>query len=117
MTVVKKDGSREPYDRRKLIAGIQKASYKRPVTDDDIRRIVEGIEEAIFQEFDRDVPSRFVGDQVAARLREVDKIAYVRFASVYRDFADVGELITEAKEVEDAPAVGPEQKPLFGQQE
>ena len=59
------------------------------------------------------MPSRFIGDTVSARLRDVDKIAYVRFASVYRDFADVGELIEEAREVDEAPAIGPEQRELF----
>ena len=59
------------------------------------------------------MPSRFIGDEVASLLREVDKIAYVRFASVYRNFADVGELIEEARGVKDAPQVGPNQKGLF----
>jgi transcriptional repressor NrdR len=113
LTVVKKDGSREPYDRIKLIAGIQKACYKRPVSDEQVRQLVELIEEGIFRQFDRDVPSKFIGDAVAGHLRGVDKIAYLRFASVYRQFAEVGELIDEAKEVEAAPVVGPEQKELF----
>jgi transcriptional repressor NrdR len=63
------------------------------------------------------VPSTFIGDVICRRLRDVDKIAYVRFASVYRQFADVGELIDEAKEVKDAPAASPGQKDLFAQEE
>ena len=113
LTVVKKDNSRETYNRQKVIVGLQKACYKRPVSDEQIRRIVEATEEDIFRNFERDVPSSFIGDALSARLREVDKIAYVRFASVYRNFADVGELIDEAREVEDAPVVGPEQGKLF----
>ncbi len=113
MTVIKKDGSREPYDRAKVIDGLEKACFKRPVSAQQITRIVEATEEEVFKAHDKEVPSRFVGDCVAARLKDVDKIAYVRFASVYRDFADVGELIEEARVVKDAPVVGPEQGELF----
>jgi len=113
LNVIKKDGSREPYDREKIITGLQKACYKRPVSDEQIRRIVETTEEDIFRKFDKDVPSSFIGDVVSGHLRRIDKIAYVRFASVYRNFTDVGELIDEASEVKDASAAAPEQKDLF----
>jgi len=113
LTVIKKDGSREPYSRQKIVEGLEKACYKRPVSDETIRRIVDATEEAIFHTFDKDVPSSFVGDVVGEHLKDVDKIAYVRFASVYRNFADVGELIDEAQVVKDSPVVGPEQKDLF----
>ncbi len=117
LTVIKKDKSREPYQREKIIAGLQKACFKQPVTDEQLRAIVDAAEEEIFREFDKEVPSSFIGDTVAALLREVDKIAYVRFASVYRQFADVGELIHEAKVAKDAPSIGREQKDLFAPQE
>jgi transcriptional repressor NrdR len=113
LTVIKKDGSREPYQREKLLIGLEKCCYKRSVSSEQIRTIVENAEEEIFRNFDKEVPSSFIGDAVAARLREIDKIAYVRYASVYREFADVGELINEAQEVERHPRVGPEQKELF----
>ena len=113
LSVIKKDGSRVPYDREKLIVGLQKACYKRPVTEQQIRGIIEATEEDIFKQCDKDVPSRFLGDVVSGYLRKVDKIAYVRFASVYRNFADVGELIDEAREVKNIPVVGPEQRDLF----
>ena len=113
LSVIKKDGSRVPYDREKLIAGLQKACYKRPVTELQIREIIEATEEDIFKQCDKDVPSRFLGDVVSGYLRKVDKIAYVRFASVYRNFADVGELIDEAREIKNIPVVGPEQRDLF----
>jgi len=113
LTVVKKDGSRVPYERQKVITGLQRACYKRPITDQQIRQIVETTEEAMFRRFEKEVPSRFIGDVASAALRDVDKIAYVRFASVYRDFDDVGELIDEASEVRNAPVVGPDQRPLF----
>ncbi|MCK4601347.1 MAG: transcriptional repressor NrdR, partial [Phycisphaerae bacterium] len=102
------------YDRQKLIAGLQKACYKRPVSNEQMRELIEAAEEEIFRNFEKEVPSNFIGDVVGGLLRELDKIAYVRFASVYRNFADVGELIDEAKEVEETPSVGPEQKELFG---
>lgn len=113
LTVVKKDGSRQPYDRQKIIAGLQKACYKRKVTDAQIRAILDKTEEDIFRQYEREVPSDFIGDAVSRRLREVDQIAYVRFASVYRNFADIGELIEEAREVKNLPIPGPEQKDLF----
>ncbi len=113
LAVVKKDGSREPYQNEKMISGLEKSCYKRPVSSDQIRSIVESAEEQIFKNFDKEVPSRFLGDALGARLREYDKIAYIRFASVYREFADVGELISEAEDVKLDPVVGPEQKDLF----
>jgi transcriptional repressor NrdR len=113
LTVVKKDRSREPYDRNKLLLGLQKACFKRPVTDEQLRAVIEQVEERIFQVYDREVPSNFVGDAVSEILRTLDKIAYIRFASVYREFADVGELIDEARGVKDVPSYGPEQRTLF----
>ncbi len=113
LSVVKKDGSREPYQREKMITGLEKSCYKRPVSSEQIRQIVESAEEQIFKNFDKEVPSRFLGDALGARLRELDKIAYIRFASVYREFADVGELISEAQDVKSDPVIGPEQKDLF----
>jgi len=113
LTVVKKDNSRVPYDRQKVIAGLQKACYKCPVTDEQIRRIVEAAEEEIYRHFDKEVPSSFIGDVISGHLREVDKIAYVRFASVYQNFTSLGQLIEEARQVEQSPAAGPEQRELF----
>lgn len=113
LVVIKKDGARQPYNRQNVIRGLQNACFKRPVTDEQIRRIVDAAEERIFRQYDREVPSTFIGDAVSALLRQVDKIAYVRFASVYRRFTDVGEFIQEAREVKDAPSVGPEQGKLF----
>lgn len=114
LVVIKRDGSREPYERQKIITGLQRACYKRPVTDEQIMGILEAAEEDFYRRFDREVPSSFIGDTISNHLRSVDKIAYVRFASVYRNFTDVGELIHEAQEVKDAPTVGREQRDLFG---
>lgn len=99
--VVKKDKSRVPYDRDKIIAGSQKACYKRPVSAEQIQQIADKVEEKIFRSFDKEVTSAFIGESVMEQLGKVDKVAYIRFASVYRDFRDAGELIKEVTEVID----------------
>jgi transcriptional repressor NrdR len=93
--IVKKDNSRVPYDREKVIAGLQKACYKRPVSAEQIQQIAERVEEDIFRDFEKEVPTSFIGESVMRHLRSVDKVAYIRFASVYRDFKDADELIDE----------------------
>ena len=113
LRVIKQDGSRVQYERRKIIEGLQKACYKRPGGDELVRKVVDAVEEDIFRGFDKEVPSTFIGDAVAEHLRELDKVAYVRFASVYRRFTDVGELIDEAKRVEQSPAPAAGQGDLF----
>ncbi|MCK4624408.1 MAG: transcriptional repressor NrdR [Phycisphaerae bacterium] len=113
ITVVKKDGSRVSYDRQRLLAGLQKACYKRPVSDPQLLRIVETVEENIFRNYEKDVPSSFIGDTASDCLRKLDKVAYIRFASVYREFKDVGELIEEASAIRDVPEEAPGQKDLF----
>ena len=113
LNVLKKDGTRAPYDRQKVIDGLQKACFKRPVSDEQLLSILLSAEEEMLANFDKDVPSKFIGDVVSNELRKVDKIAYVRFASVYRNFTDVGELIDEAREVDSSPVAGPGQGDLF----
>ena len=97
--VVKKDSSRVPYERDKIISGLQKACYKRPVSAEQIRQIADRVEEDIFRSFDKEVSSAFIGDSVMKHLRGVDKVAYIRFASVYRDFKDADDLIEEVSQV------------------
>jgi len=96
--VVKKDNLREPYDRDKVIAGLQKACYKREVSAEQIQQIADKVESDIFRSFDKEVSSAFIGEAVCRHLRSADKVAYIRFASVYRDFKDAGELIEEVTE-------------------
>ncbi|UCF44083.1 MAG: transcriptional repressor NrdR [Planctomycetota bacterium] len=96
--VVKKDNSRVPYDREKIVAGLQKACYKRPVSAEQIQQVTDKTEEDIFKNFDKEVSSAFIGESVMKHLRAVDKVAYIRFASVYRQFEDAGELIEEVSE-------------------
>jgi len=102
--VVKKDNSRVPFNREKIIAGLQKACYKRPVSVEQIQQVADKVEEDIFRNFDKEVSSAFIGECVMKQLRAVDKVAYIRFASVYRDFQDAGELIEEVSEVISRPA-------------
>jgi len=110
--VVKKDDSRVPYDREKVIAGLQKACYKRSVSAEDIQQIADKVEENIFRKFDKEVTSAFIGDSVMGHLRKVDKVAYIRFASVYREFRDAGELMDEISQmIEEGDAV--DQATLF----
>jgi len=118
LAVIKRDGTRVAYDREKVVAGLQRACWKRPVSLEQMNQIAEAVEEQIFRQFDREVPSRFIGEEVAKRLRRLDSIAYVRYASVYRQFQDVGEFIEEAQEVmERALQETPGQQELFAQEE
>ena len=93
--VMKKDKLRVPYDRDKIIAGLRKACYKREISAEQIQQIAEAVEEDIFQRFDKEVSSAFIGESVMKHLRVVDKVAYIRFASVYRNFGEADELIEE----------------------
>ena len=96
--VVKKDNSRVPYDREKIIRGLQNACYKRPISTEQIQQIADKAEGNIFRHFDKEVSSAIVGESVMKQLRRVDKVAYIRFASVYRDFRDAGDLIKEVSQ-------------------
>jgi transcriptional repressor NrdR len=93
--VVKKDGRREAFDRGKLLAGLHRACEKRPVSAKALTEIVDQIEQMIQEAPDREVEARQVGERVMDKLRELDKVAYVRFASVYRQFEDVEEFMQE----------------------
>ncbi len=95
LKVIKKDGSRVPFDREKIRTGLEKACYKRPVSAEMIERIISTVEEAVSSEYEREVPSRAIGELVMSELREVDQVAYVRFASVYREFKDVSDFVDE----------------------
>ena len=88
MKVIKKDGSRVPFDREKLRAGLEKACYKRPISAEQIDEIVRDVETDTNDNFEREVPSRYIGEQVFNMLRDVDQVAFVRFASVYRNFRE-----------------------------
>jgi transcriptional repressor NrdR len=102
LTVIKKDGSRVPWDRAKVLSGLERACYKRPVEAGELTRIVDEVEDEIFRSHDKEVPSSDIGRMVSDRLRRVDQVAYVRFASVYRQFKTLEDLVDEAKAVIDA---------------
>ena len=95
LKVIKKDGSRVPFDRERIRSGLEKACYKRPVSEEQIERIISEVEAELYQSFEREVPSRCIGELVFNMLREVDQVAFVRFASVYREFKDVNDFVEE----------------------
>src|ERR1051325_11098120 len=93
--VVKKDGSRVPFDRARIIHGMERACEKRPVSMDQLESVTDRIESRVKEMFDTEVSSRFIGNLVMEELRRMDPVAYVRFASVYREFKDVSEFMHE----------------------
>ena len=99
LIVIKNDGARVPYDRGKILAGLEKACYKRPVSSAAMSQLVEAVEEGLFHRFDREVASRDIGQALAARLKGLDQVAYVRFASVYKQFRDLDDLLEEVRDV------------------
>ncbi len=96
--VVKKDGRRETFDRVKILTGLKKACEKRPVSADSLERIVDRIEARLQEEGRKEVPSREIGEAVMAELQSLDAVAYVRFASVYREFRGVDEFVDALRE-------------------
>ena len=108
--VIKKDGTREPYNREKITRGIMTACEKRPVSHAAIRAVVDGIERDIGATFEGEIPSRAIGERVMAALKDLDEVAYIRFASVYRSFRDVGEFMDELHKLM-RPTVGGEPPP------
>ena len=97
LTVMKKDQGREQYDRAKLEAGIVRACYKRPISVAEIETVVDKIETKLFNMEEREIPSTVIGELVMEELKDLDAVAYVRFASVYREFKDVNTFMDELK--------------------
>jgi transcriptional repressor NrdR len=97
LLVVKKDGRRQPFDRKKILAGIQKACEKRPISSENIEELVSNIEREIYKRHDREVSSENIGGLIMDKLAVLDEVAYVRFASVYRQFKDVNQFMSELK--------------------
>ncbi len=97
--VIKKDGKREPFDRQKLLNGLVKACQKRPVSANDLERVVDEIEQSVRNGMEREISTTALGEMVMSRLRELDEVAYVRFASVYRQFKDVNTFYDELKKI------------------
>jgi transcriptional repressor NrdR len=99
MVVIKKDNNRETYDRSKIESGILRACHKRPVSMNQIRRTVDEIEAEIYERTEKEIPSKDIGEMVMRKVHDLDPVAYVRFASVYREFKDVETFMEELRKV------------------
>lgn len=99
MMVIKKDGRREPFDRKKILSGIMRACEKRPISMEKMEDVVTQIERAIQKKSDREVAANRIGELIMEKLKALDEVAYVRFASVYRQFKDVGQFMEELKDI------------------
>jgi transcriptional repressor NrdR len=104
--VVKKDGRRESFDRRKIVEGVVTACEKRPVSAEQIEALVAGVERELAELGEREIRTTVIGEAVMRRLRSLDEVAYVRFASVYRAFRDVGEFMTELERLARKNSIG-----------
>ena len=99
LIVVKKDNNREPYDREKIVAGIVRSCHKRPISMKQINDMVDDIEGQIFNVEEKEIPTTTIGSIVMDKLKDLDEVAYVRFASVYREFKDVNTFMDEIKKI------------------
>ncbi|MFN7132938.1 MAG: transcriptional regulator NrdR [Myxococcales bacterium] len=99
--VVKKDGRREAFDREKLLSGLKKAVEKRPVSAEQLEQLISNVEQRLQETGEKEVPSTVIGEHVMRALHELDDVAYVRFASVYRSFRDIQEFMDELKDILD----------------
>ncbi len=97
--VVKKDGRREPFDRAKILSGLYRASEKRPISSSQLEGIADEVEKNVQDSVDREIPTVDIGKIIMRRLKALDKVAYVRFASVYLEFEDVSAFMTELKDL------------------
>ncbi|MGB8455746.1 MAG: transcriptional regulator NrdR [Anaerocolumna sp.] len=101
LVVIKKDNNREPYDRSKIEAGVFRSCHKRPISVGQINALVDEVENAIFNLEEKEVPSSIIGEILMDKLKDLDPVAYVRFASVYREFKDVNTFMNELKKILD----------------
>jgi transcriptional repressor NrdR len=99
LMVVKKDGRRESFDRKKILAGLLKSCQKRPVSVEKMEQMVDDIERTLQRNYDKEVSSQEIGELIMQRLGKLDQVAYVRFASVYREFKDVNQFMKELKQI------------------
>jgi len=99
--IIKKDGRREPYNREKLLSGIRKSCHKRPISEHLIKKFIDELELDLIQKGEHEIPSSYIGEKVMSALRSWDKVAYIRFASVYKEFQDVEEFIHQIRELHD----------------
>ena len=114
LSVLKLSGQRMPYRRDKILSGVEHACYKLEVSEEDLQRLVDGVEEDLFSRHDREVSSEQIGAYVGTRLRQLNQVAYVRFMSVHRKFHSIDEFVDEIRDVRERTALeSPQQQSLF----
>ena len=99
LIIIKKDDNRETYDRSKIEAGVLRACHKRPISANQIKHLVDEVETEVFNREEKEIPSRIIGELVMNKLKDLEAVAYVRFASVYREFKDINTFMDELKKV------------------
>jgi transcriptional repressor NrdR len=117
LVVVKRDGRREDFSREKLVASLKRACQKRPVSEDAVAAAAERIEESLASSFEREASSTAVGERVMRELRAMDQVAYVRFASIYRNFEEASDFVTEVVRLESLPSDDKRQLELLAEAE
>jgi transcriptional repressor NrdR len=113
LTVVKRDGTRVAFSRENILRGVQAACGKRPISEESKVHLVDQVEEELYRRFEREVPSSVIGELVCQHLRDLDEVAYIRFASEYHRFKDVGELVQELSNLNTRVRDAKEQQKLF----
>ncbi|HOX39350.1 MAG TPA: transcriptional regulator NrdR [Candidatus Brocadiia bacterium] len=109
LRIVKKDGSRQDFNRQKILSGLLKACEKRPVSADALETLIDEVEQDVHKRFDREAPAYVVGELVMDKLRNLDPVAYIRFASVYREFKDVSDFVEEVQPILEESGGGKEE--------
>jgi transcriptional repressor NrdR len=113
LTVVKRDGTRAPFSRENILRGIDAACGKRPIARATREGLVDEVEESLYRDFEKEVPSREIGERVCQRLKDLDEVAYIRFASEYHRFKDLGEIAQEISELRERVRDVKDQQRLF----
>ncbi len=113
LVVIKRDGARQPFNAENILRGVLAACGKRPIPEDAKRRLVEAVDDELHREFDREVDSRIIGERVARRLRDLDEIAYIRFASEHEQFRSVGDILDTVRSLTDRVKDTKDQQKLF----
>lgn len=111
--VIKRDGTRQPFDRDKIMRGIVSACGKRPISEEIKQRLVDEVDELVHREFDREAPSEVIGEKVMEKLRDIDEVAYIRFASEYYQFRSVQEIRKQLELLDGRPRDVKQQTKLF----
>jgi transcriptional repressor NrdR len=114
LTVIKRDGRREPFSKEKLVMGMKRACQKRPVSEESIGTAVDRIVEGVAEDYEREVPAQVIGERVMRELRALDPVAYIRFASIYRQFEEITDFVEEATRLAALPKPDKRQMELLG---